>query len=349
MGRRRGLRLFDDYKSSTTTKKKGERSPLPQGGLELSESARELLGNSDAIVHLRGLTPKIARSDAPILITGSTGTGKEHFARMLHHLSPRARHPFVAINCAAIPDTLFESELFGFERGSFTGANHAQKGKATLADGGILFLDEIGELSPLCQTKLLRVLEEREVQPIGASRPIKVDFRVIAATNRSVEDQVDKGEFRSDLYYRLNVARVAIPDLCERPQDISLYLNHFIETFNRRHGASVTAPNAELMDVLLSYRWPGNVREVRNFVEAVFIDPPVGAIGLRDIPAAFARLQASYARTGESERARIVAALEKTDWNKAEAAKALQWSRMTLYRKLTKYRVARSNRGDLTP
>ena len=251
------------------------------------------------MVHLRALAPKIARSDAPILITGSTGTGKEEFARILHRLSPRASHPFVAINCAAIPDSLFESELFGFERGSFTGAHHAQRGKAALADGGILFLDEIGELSPTCQTKLLRVLEEREVQPIGSSRPMKVDFRVIAATNRSVEDQVEKGEFRSDLYYRLNVARVAIPDLRERPQDISVYLDHFIQTFNRRYGASVTAPSAELMDVLLSYGWPGNVREVRNFVEAVFIDPPAGAIGLRDIPAAFARLPASYVRAGE--------------------------------------------------
>ena len=190
------------------------------------------------------------------------------------------------------------------------------------------------------------MLEEHEVQPI-AHRPIR-STSAHRATNCSVEDQVDKGEFRSDLYYRLNVARVAIPDLCERPQDIALYLDHFIQTFNRRYGANVSAPSAELMDVLLNYRWPGNVREVRNFVEAVFIDPPEGAIGLRDIPAAFARLQASYARTGADERTRIVAALEKTDWNKAEAAKALQWSRMTLYRKLTKYQVTRSGHGDIT-
>jgi two-component system response regulator AtoC len=314
----------------------------------LTDSARELLGNSDAIVQLRALTPKIARSDAPTLITGSTGTGKEHFARLLHQLSPRASRPFVAINCAAIPDTLFESELFGFERGSFTGANHSQKGKAALADGGVLFLDEIGELSPLCQTKLLRMLEEREIHPIGAGRPIKLDVRVIAATNRSVEDQVDKGEFRSDLYYRLNVARIVIPDLCDRPQDISLYLGHFIDTFNRRYGTRVAPPSAEVMEMLLNYKWPGNVREVRNFVEAVFIDPPEGAIELRDIPAAFAKLQASYARTGAEERARIIAALEKTDWNKAEAAKALHWSRMTLYRKLTKYRVTRGGLTDMT-
>jgi two-component system, NtrC family, response regulator AtoC len=314
----------------------------------LPHPAGELLGSSDAIVHLRESAPKIARSEAPTLITGSTGTGKEHFARLLHRLGPRASNAFVAINCAAVPDTLFESELFGFERGSFTGANHSQKGKIALANGGVLFLDEIGEMSPFCQTKLLRMLEEQEIHPIGAARPIKVDFRVIAATNRSIEEKVDNGTFRSDLYYRLNVARIAIPDLCERPQDISLYLDHFIQEFNRRYDAQVSAPSADLMDVLLRYRWPGNVREVRNFVEAVFIDPPAGAISMRHIPAAFPRLQASYAKISTDERARIIAALEKTHWNKAEAAKELQWSRMTLYRKLTKYQVTHGGADDLS-
>jgi two-component system response regulator AtoC len=305
----------------------------------------EFLGTSDAIVALRALTPKIARSDAPTLITGSTGTGKEHVARRLHELSSRAGNPFVAINCAAIPDTLFESEVFGFERGAFTGAAHAQKGKAVLADGGTLFLDEVGDLSPLCQTKLLRMLEEHEVQPIGAARPVKVDLRVIAATNRSVEAQIDQGSFRPDLYYRLNVARIAIPDLCDRPEDIALYFDHFIERFNARRGGHVRSPDADLMSLLLDYDWPGNVRELRNFVEAVFIDPPEGPIRVGDIPPAFVRLHASYSRTGDAERSRIVAALEKTDWNKAEAAKALSWSRVTLYRKLTKYHVTRAGQG----
>lgn len=303
--------------------------------------ASELMGCSHAMVALRGLVPKIARSDAPALITGSTGTGKEKFARMLHRLSPRMHRPFVAINCAAVPDALFESELFGFERGSFTGAHHSQKGKARLADGGVLFLDEVGELSPFSQSKLLRLLEEREVQPLGAPHPVRVDFRVIAATNRSVESQLDRGEFRSDLYYRLNVARVSIPDLSERPEDIGVYLDHFIDTFNRRDNTQVSAPSVALMAVLLGYRWPGNVREVRNFVEAVFIDPPAGPIDLADIPVSFSRLL-SFERTGEVERARIIAALEKTAWNKAEAARALHWSRMTLYRKLSKYHLTRS-------
>lgn len=308
----------------------------------MRQAAGELLGSSDAIARLRALIPKIGRSNAPLLVTGSTGTGKEHLARAVHAHGPRANKPFVAINCGAIPDTLFEAELFGFERGSFTGAFQAQKGKAALADGGTLFLDEVGELSPLGQTKLLRLLEEKEVQPIGAPRPTKVDLRIVAATNREVEEQVDDGSFRSDLYYRLNVARIALPALAERPEDIAVYIDHFIRGLNQRDGLCVGAPDEELLNLLLAYDWPGNVREVRNFVEGVFIDPPKGCIGVRHIPAAFARLQASWRHSGEEERSLILAALEATDWNKAEAAKALHWSRMTLYRKLTKHHVTRA-------
>jgi two-component system response regulator HydG len=315
----------------------------------VSNLGGEILGDSLAIAALREATPKIARSDAPTLITGSTGTGKEHFARAIHHASRRSARSFVAVNCAAIPDTLFESELFGFERGSFTGALHAQKGKAVLADGGTLFLDEIAELSNFCQSKLLRVLEEREVQPIGAPKPIKIDLRVIAATNHRVEEAVDEGRFRSDLYYRLNVARVTIPDLAERPEDISLYVDHFISHFNERREAHVSGVEPDLMDLLSTYAWPGNIREVRNFVEGVFIDPPDGPIGVRHIPAAFAHLHRMYARTGQEEHRQLLAALEKTNWNKAEAAKLMRWSRMTLYRKLTKYNVTKSRTDPPEP
>jgi len=304
-------------------------------------AADAILGQSSAMAALRAMTPKIARSDAPVLITGSTGTGKEHLARTMHSLSSRADGPFVAINCSAVPDTLFESEFFGFERGSFTGAHSAQKGKATLADQGTLFLDEIGEMSMLAQAKLLRMLEEHEVSPIGATQPHKVDIRIVAATNQAVESAVAGGRFRSDLYYRLNVARVALPDLCERPEDIALYFDHFIGSFNRARGESVRAPEPGLMEVLAAYSWPGNVREIRNFVEAVFIDPPPGAISVADIPAAFACLRDHFTRVEGDERDRIVAALERTNWNKAEAAKSLHWSRMTLYRKLSKHRVSR--------
>jgi two-component system, NtrC family, response regulator AtoC len=307
----------------------------------MADPAADILGSSEAIVTLRRLAPKIALSDAPILITGSTGTGKEHVARVFHRQSARAGKPFVALNCAAIPDTLFESELFGFERGSFTGATRAQQGKAVVADGGTLFLDEIGELSPYSQAKLLRMLEEHEVQPIGAARPVRVDLRIIAATNRQVEIAVASGQFRSDLYYRINVARVAIPDLIDRRQDIPLYVDHFIHVFNGRRGTRVSGVERGLLDLLVRYDWPGNVREIRNFVEGVFIDPPDGLIGAGHIPAAFTQLHGSYVRSGDEEHTRLVAALEQSNWNKAEAAKRLHWSRMTLYRKLTKYKVAR--------
>jgi two-component system, NtrC family, response regulator AtoC len=308
----------------------------------VDELDRELLGESEAMVRLRALVPKIARCDAPTLITGSTGTGKEHCARTIHALSERQQAPFVAINCGAVPDNLFEAELFGFERGSFTGAIRSQTGKAVIAGaGGTLFLDEVGELSPFSQVKLLRLLEEKEVQPIGRERPIKVDLRVIAATNRDVEQQVEEGSFRADLYYRLNVARVTLPDLSERTEDIALYIRHFIDRFNHRRDCQVTAPDDELLDVLLHYDWPGNIREVRNFVEAIFIDPPRGAIRLDHIPDAFVRLQRSFDCSGKDERARIRAALDRTDWNRAEAARALSCSRMTLYRKMTKYDMTR--------
>ena len=309
------------------------------------QSAAAILGCSPAISALRDYLPKVATSDAPTLITGSTGTGKEHVARNVHQLSGRSHKPFVAINCAAIPDTLFESELFGFERGSFTGASHAQKGKAVLADGGTLFLDEIGELSPFCQSKLLRMLEEREAQPIGATRPVKIDLRVVAATNQHVEDAVAEGRFRSDLYYRLNVARLGIPDVAERPEDILIYVNHFVEQFNDRRHTSVAGATRELEDVLIGYDWPGNVREIRNFVEGVFIDPPMRVIGTENIPAAFAHLRSSYVRSGDDEQRRMLAALEQSNWNKVEAARLLKWSRMTLYRKLSKYNFSQSGPG----
>jgi len=308
----------------------------------VSQGAAEILGRSGAIFALRRDLPKIARSDAPALITGETGTGKEHFARSIHRQSRRSANPFVAINCAAIPDALFESELFGFERGSFTGAVASRPGKAKLADGGTLFLDEIGELSPYNQTKLLRLLEEKEAYPIGASEPEKFDLRVIAATNVDVEDAVSTGRFRSDLYYRINVARIDIPSLADRPEDIRLYIDHFIDRFNCDRRTSVRGIDPEVLSLLVGYDWPGNIREVRNFVEAVFIDPPAGPITMGNIPNAFAHLRQSYSHTGMGECERMLAALEQTNWNKAQAAKSLHWSRMTLYRKMTKYNLAQS-------
>lgn len=296
-----------------------------------------VLGAGAEAAALRKLIPLIARSEAPVLITGATGTGKEHVARAVHYGGRRAGKPFVAINCAAVPETLLEAEFFGFERGSFTGATAARAGKLSLANGGTLFLDEIAEMPLLGQAKLLRALETREVQPIGAPRPQPVDIRVVAATNQNVEAEVRTGRFRADLYYRLNVARISVPALAERPSDIATYVEHFIQEFNARSQLTVRRPTAELMALMTRYSWPGNVREVRNFVEAVFIDPPDGAIGVEHIPVAFASLSALRRATEGDEKTRMLAALDRTNWNKAEAAKAMNWSRMTLYRKLSKH------------
>lgn len=303
-----------------------------------------MLGAGADAAALRALIPLIARSEAPVLITGATGTGKEHVARAVHEGGRRALRPFVAINCAAVPETLLEAEFFGFERGSFTGAMAAQRGKMSLADGGTLFLDEVAEMSPLGQAKLLRALETREVQPIGAAKAHAVDIRVMAATNQNVEAEVRSGRFRSDLYYRLNVARICVPALAERPRDIPSYIEHFITEFNARAHRSVRRPTAELMALMTRYPWPGNVREVRNFVEAVFIDPPDGPIGVEHIPAAFGSLNALRRTVAGDEKTRMLAALDRTNWNKVEAAKAMNWSRMTLYRKLSKHGL-----GDRLP
>jgi two-component system response regulator HydG len=303
-----------------------------------------LLGAGPDAAALRTLIPLIARSDAPVLITGATGTGKEHVARAIHEGGRRAGRPFVAINCAAVPETLLEAEFFGFERGSFTGATAARAGKLSLANGGTLFLDEIAEMPLLGQAKLLRALETREVQPIGAPRSHAVDIRVMAATNQNVEAEVRSGRFRSDLYYRLNVARICVPALADRPSDIAAYVDLFIEEFNIRGRLTVRRPTAELMALMTRYPWPGNVREVRNFVEAVFIDPPDGPIGVEHIPIAFASLNALRQATEGDEKTRMLAALDRTNWNKVEAAKAMNWSRMTLYRKLSKHGL-----GDRLP
>jgi two-component system response regulator AtoC len=295
-----------------------------------------VLGKSAAMAAVRDYLPKVARSDATVLVTGPTGTGKERVASALHAQSRRQGAPFVALNCAAIPDGLLESELFGWERGAFTGAIHSTKGKAALADKGTLFLDEIGEMTPFAQTKLLRLLETREVTPLGAGRAIPIDIRIVAATNQELESLVASRRFRDDLYYRLNVARFTLPPLRERPEDIPIYVDAFIDEFNGRCDAGVTSPTPVLNESLLAYTWPGNVREIRNFVEGVFIDPPRGPIDFENLPPAF---QAVFHRTqtASAERDALRRVLERTRWNKAEAAREMNWSRMTLYRKLSKH------------
>ncbi|MGE0853689.1 MAG: sigma-54 interaction domain-containing protein [Hyphomicrobiaceae bacterium] len=298
-----------------------------------------ILGDSAAIVALREYLPKVARSSATVLVTGETGTGKERVAQAVHVLSTRRVGPFVAINCAAFPETLVESELFGHERGAFTGALSARRGRIAEAHDGTLFLDEIGEMPMHMQAKLLRVLETREVVPVGGGRPFRADIRVVAATNQPLEQLVAEHRFRADLFYRLNVARIDLPPLRERREDVPLLFHASVAEFNVRHGLRVGPPEPELLDCLIAHDWPGNVRELRNLVEALFISPPSGVIHLSDLPPGFRRIFERFRQPGSPERDRLLAVLRQTHWNKTEAARALNWSRMTLYRKIAEYHI----------
>ena len=305
--------------------------------MHIAETA--LIGSSPAMAAVRSYVNKVAQSDACVLISGQTGTGKEMVAASIHQASQRRGAPFVAVNCAAIPDSLLESELFGYERGAFTGAHESYPGKLRLADHGIVFLDEIGEMSPVGQAKVLRVLETHEVFPLGARRLAKIDVRFVAATNQDLEPMIQRRTFRPDLYFRLNVGRISLPSLRERPEDILELFEYFVERMNARDGRKVKLPTPELANRLMAYDWPGNVRELRNCVESIFIDPPNGQIALEDLPESFQRIFRSYRDTNVSERDAIVSALAHTKWNKKLAARELHWSRMTLYRKLEKYNI----------
>src|SRR6201996_9367881 len=231
------------------------------------EGGYELLGQSPAMENLRNLIRKVARTQATVLIAGESGTGKELVARALYSQSPRANAPFIKLNCAAVPENLIESEFFGHEKGSFTGAMTKREGRFELAHGGTLLLDEISEISPQVQAKLLRVLQERELERVGGNRTIKVDVRVIATTNRRLEESVDRKEFRQDLYFRLNVVPIHVPSLRDRQEDIPYLAHQFMPRFARKHGVRVKGISDSCLAALSAHRWPGNVRELQNVVE----------------------------------------------------------------------------------
>ncbi len=302
-----------------------------------------LIGSSAVMAVVRGYVQKVAQSDANVLISGPTGTGKELVARSIHQASQRKSAPFTSVNCAAIPDSLLESELFGYERGAFTGAEERYPGKLRLSDHGTIFLDEIGELSSLGQAKILRVLESREIFALGARRMTTIDVRFVAATNQDLEPMIQRNAFRQDLFFRLNVARIYLPPLSDRREDILELFCHYIDQFNARYQKRVQPPTRDLAERLTGYSWPGNVRELRNCVEAVFIDPPDGPIALEHLPESFRKIFLGYKADNLSEREALLAALSRTNWNKKMAARELHWSRMTLYRKLEKYKLSGSN------
>ncbi len=301
-------------------------------------SSELLVGESDFTRTTRTYIERVARASSNVLVTGETGTGKELVAKLIHRNSSRAEKALVCINCAAIPDTLLESELFGFERGAFTGANTSRDGNLMAADGGTAFLDEIGDMSPYAQAKILRAIETREIQRLGGGKIQYIDFRVVAATNRNLELLSQDGQFRRDLFFRLNVARIHMPPLRERPEDLLPLAHHFRMEFNRSFGRNTLGFTQRSEQAILSYSWPGNVRELRNIIEASFItlDPECQWV---EMPSFFCSAVEDK-NVGVDEGDRILKALSESGWNKSKAADILSWSRMTLYRKMERYGIA---------
>jgi len=312
----------------------------------------QIIGNSPALESVLEQVEQVAPTDSTVLIQGETGTGKELIARAVHNLSARCGRPFIKLNCAAIPFDLLESELFGHERGAFTGAIAQKVGRFELADKGTLFLDEVGDIPPGLQPKLLRVLQEQEFERLGGTRTHQVDVRLVAATNRNLLDMVKRNEFRSDLYYRLNVFPVSLPPLRERREDIPALVEHFVEIYARRMGKQIEHIPAETMSALASYEWPGNIRELQNSIERSVI-LSTGAV-LRPPLAELKRcaeVESTEAITlEEAEREHIHKTLEQTRWVVAGpngAAARLGIKRSTLYFRMQKLGISRANKDSL--
>lgn len=302
----------------------------------------DLVGISKEIKDIRSYLLKVAAMDSTVLITGETGTGKELAADFIHWHSKRNKNPFIRINSSAMPEQLVESELFGYEKGAFTGAHCAKPGKFELANKGILFLDEIGEMSASAQCKILRILESRHVHRLGGRDGVSIDVRIIAATNQNLEEQVDDGQFRKDLFFRLNVARLHLPPLRERREDIPVLLHKFMHEFNESFGLHVTGFSEKAWFCLLKYDWPGNIRELKNVLEATYISAPSSTITFQDLPKPYQKKFCSTGFKPKSERDQVLSALFSTNWNKSRAAQELNWSRMTLYRKMAKHQIVQN-------
>lgn len=299
----------------------------------------DLLGVSPAMQEVKRYLLKVAGRDSTVLLTGETGTGKELAAEFIHWHSKRRNRPLIRINSSAMPEQLVESELFGYEKGAFTGAVSAKAGKFEQANGGILFLDEIGEMSLFAQAKILRILENRRVYRLGSGHGVDIDVRVIAATNQNLENLVERGLFRKDLFYRLNVARVQLPPLRERREDIPLLLAKFIKEFNALFGMHLNGFTEKAWFSLLKYEWPGNIRELKNILEATYINGLVGTITFDSLPRPFQEIFTTGGFRPKSERDQVLSALFAVNWNKSKAAENLNWSRMTLYRKMAKHQI----------
>ncbi len=332
--------LLDDFLERRATVSTEDQSPSVQ-------RFREMIGRDEKMLIVFEWIRTAAKSDISVLILGPTGSGKEVVARMIHELSRRSTGRFQAVNCAALPDTLFESEIFGHEKGAFTGAHDRKPGRLELADKGTLFLDEIGDLSVMAQAKLLRVLEDRRFERLGGNRPIDVDFRLISATNRPLDLFVRDSRFREDLYYRVNAFAIRLPSLKERQTDIPLLAQRFLARYCAANGLSVDGKSfsREALETLTGYSWPGNIRELESTVARAALSAPGRVIRATDIE--FLNAFATATQSGpdrlpslrEAERAHILRILEAVNWNKKQAADILEISRGTLYRKITEYNL----------
>ena len=303
-----------------------------------------IIGNSPEMQQVFDTVRQVAASRATVLIQGESGTGKELIAKAIHRLSPRKNGAFVPVHCAALSSTLLESELFGHEKGAFTGAAERRKGRFELADGGSLFLDEIGEVDASVQVKILRALEERRFERVGGQESIDVDTRLIAATNRDLKKMVAEGKFREDLYYRLYVVVIQLPALRERKSDIPLLLKHYLDIFNQENGRTIEGFSPDALDLLAAYRWPGNVRELRNVVEQIVVLSRSQRIGVRDLPvhiresiSSGGACQVGGGTLEEMEKQAIRQALKEAGGNRTRAAEKLGVSRRTLHRKIAEY------------
>ncbi|MDQ3282887.1 MAG: sigma-54 dependent transcriptional regulator [Acidobacteriota bacterium] len=328
---------------------------LEEENTELKEKAEkeyQLVGNSPLMADLKTQIERAAPTKATVLITGESGTGKELVAREIHRRSARSKQPFIQVNCAAIPNELIESELFGHKKGSFTGAVRDQIGKFVAADGGTIFLDEIGDMSNSAQAKVLRVLQEGEVEPVGAAAVVKVDVRVIAATNKDLVEEIKNGRFREDLYYRLNVIPIRTPPLRERRDDIAVLAQHFAKLFSEEHNYHPKKFTGAAVKALSDAQWRGNVRELRNMIERLVIMVPGDAIDVTDLPAEFFRTPTDIISSAmrlstlqefkdEAEKAFIIAKLREFGWNVSKTAESIDTPRSNLYKKIEQYNIKR--------
>ncbi|HLA28814.1 MAG TPA: sigma 54-interacting transcriptional regulator [Syntrophales bacterium] len=307
----------------------------------------DIVSKNREIQKIFNILPDMAESDSTVLIEGPSGSGKELFARAIHNLSARKNKSYVVVNCGALPDNLLESELFGYEKGAFTDARRDKQGRFTLAEGGTIFLDEIGDLSPMFQVKLLRVLQEHEYEPLGSTKTLKADVRIIAATNRNLAGQVRDGKFRQDLYYRLNVLRIELPPLARRREDIPLLIDHFITEFNLKRNKKIIGVSDDVLDFLMRYMFPGNVRELVNIIEHAFVLCHEKVIDMRHLPPEISELSVEMrplpaegiSPLDAAEKTAIEEALIKHSGARAAAAHDLGISTVTLWRKMKKFHI----------